>query len=362
MRRRYAVLGAILIAMLIVSTYFFVEDDVLNISSKQTLTIFCATSLEYPLNKVDADFMAANPDVNVEMEGHGSIQVIRQVTELDQRVDLLMVADYSLIPVMMYSTVDPQTKQNYADYYIRFATNKLVLAYTNSSRDANEIDSSNWCQILTQPNVRLGLVNPELDSLGYRSLIAIQLAQDYYGVKDLFLNLVTNNFSPPISSIPSGSNYTISVPDVQTPVGNKITLRASEVDLVALLQTGYLDYCFLYESNAKQYGFNYIELPDQINLGNPTYASNYQRVSIVYAHQRFATVTLDRTGEPIYYGLTIPSNAPNPQLAEEFIQFMLNGQGKTDFAQSYQPLFYPSYTDNMQAVPPSLQSLVTPEP
>jgi molybdate/tungstate transport system substrate-binding protein len=311
---------------------------------------------------VDADFMVANPDVNVEMEGHGSIQVIRQVTELNQRVDLLMVADYSLIPVMMYSTVDPQTKQNYADYYIRFATNKLVLAYTNNSRDANEINASNWCQILTQPNVRLGLVNPELDSLGYRSLIAIQLAQDYYGVKDLFLNLVTNNFSPPISSIPSGSNYTISVPDVQTPVGNKITLRPSEVDLIPLLQEGYLDYCFLYESNAKQYGFNYIELPNQVNLGDPAYTSNYQRIQIVYAHQRFATVTLDRIGEPIYYGLTIPSNAPNPQLAEKFIQFLLSGQGKTDFAQAYQPVFTPSYTDNTQAIPLSLRSLVTSEP
>ena len=67
-------------------------------SPKQTLTIYCATSLEYPLNKVDADFMAANPKIDVEMEGHGSIQVIRQVTELDQKVDVNAVADYSLIP------------------------------------------------------------------------------------------------------------------------------------------------------------------------------------------------------------------------------------------------------------------------
>ena len=135
--------------MLVVSTYFFVQNDVLNISSKQTLTIFCATSLEYPLNKVDADFMAVNPNVDVEMEGHGSIQVIRQVTELNQKVDLLLVADYSLIPAMMYPTVDSQTNQSYANYYIRFATNKLVLAYTNSSKDANEINSSNWYSILT---------------------------------------------------------------------------------------------------------------------------------------------------------------------------------------------------------------------
>jgi molybdate/tungstate transport system substrate-binding protein len=273
-----------------------------------------------------------------------------------------MVADYSLIPMMMYPTVDPQTNQSYANYYIRFAANTLVLAYTNSSKYASEINPSNWYSILLQPNVKLGLVNPELDSLGYRALMAIQLSEDYYGAKDLFLNLVTNNFNPPISSVPNGSNYTIMVPDVQEPQGDKITLRPSEVDLIPLLQEGYLDYCFLYESNAKQYGFNYIELPNQVNLGDPAYTSNYQRIQIVYAHQRFATVTLDRTGEPIYYGLTIPSNAPNPELAEKFIQFLLSGQGKTDFAQAYQPVFVPSYTDNPQAVPPSLRSLVTSEP
>ena len=361
MKRRYAVIAVLLAAVLIISTYFFLYDNILG-SGKQTLTIFCATSLEYPLNKVDTDFMAANPKINVEMEGHGSIQVIRQVTELNQKVDLLMVADYSLIPVMMYPTVDQHTNQSYANYYVRFATNKLVLAYTNSSKHASEINSDNWFSVLTQPDVRLGLVNPELDSIGYRSLMAIQLSQDYYGVKDLFLNLVTNNFNPPISSVPVGSNYTIIIPDVQEPQGNKITLRASEVDLIALLQTGYLDYCFFYESNAKQYGFNYVELPDQVNLGDVAYKNNYQRIQIVYSHQRFATITLDRTGEPIYYGLTIPSNAPHPALAQQFIQFLLNGQGKIDFAQAYQPIFTPSYTDNPQNLPYSLRLLVSTEP
>ena len=104
-------------------------------------------------------------------------------------------------------------------------------------------------------------------------------------------------------------------------------------------------------SNAKQYGLNYVELPNEVNLGSPSYNSNYERIQVVYSHQRFATVTLDRTGEPIYYGLTIPSNAPHPELAEKFIQFLLNGQGKTDFEQAYQPVFSPSYTDNISAVP-----------
>ena len=360
MRRTHLIIAAIAAIILISSTLFFALNYVN--PQKQTLAVFCATSLQFPLNKVEADFEKANPNVDVQIQGHGTIQVIRHVTELNYKVDVMLVADYSLIPRMMYPTINQETNQSYANYYIRFATNTLVLAYTNNSKYASEVNSNNWYSILSRPGVKLGLANPQLDALGYRALMAVQLSEDYYGEKGLFHNLITANLDPPISSIPDGSNYTITVPDIQQPKGDKLILRASEVDLIALLQTGNLDYCFIYLSNAKQYGLNYVELPDEVNLGSPSYNSNYERIQVVYSHQRFATVTLDRTGEAIYYGLTIPSNAPHPELAEKFIQFLLNGQGKTDFEQDYHPVFSPSFTDNLQAVPASLQSLAVSEP
>jgi molybdate/tungstate transport system substrate-binding protein len=83
---------------------------------------------------------------------------------------------------------------------------------------------------------------------------------------------------------------------------------------------------------------------------------------VVFDHQRFATVNLDRTGETIYYGLTIPANAPHPELAEQFIKFILQGQGKTDFETCYHSVFNPTYTDNIQNIPENLQSLVVAEP
>jgi len=359
MNRKHIALAAILAAILLSSTYFFVLN---NMNSKQTLTVFCATSLQYPFHQVEEDFEKAYPNVDVHLEAHGTIQVIRHVTELNYKVDVVLVADYSLIPLMMYTTKMPDSSQNYADYYLRFATNTLVLAYTNSSDYASDINSNNWYQILTRPNVRLGYANPQLDALGYRALMAIQLAENYYGAPRFFLDLITANLNPPISSVPDGSNYTILVPETQNSVGDKLTMRASEVDLIALLETGYLDYCFLYLSNAQQYGFNYIELPNEINLGNSAYENTYEQIQVKYDHQRFATVTLDRIGETIYYGLTIPNNAPNPKLAEDFIRFLLDGQGKNDFENQHHPVFSPSYTDSLQAVPQSLRSLVVSEP
>jgi molybdate/tungstate transport system substrate-binding protein len=362
MKRRHIVLATIVAISLIASTYLFVVNYVYVRPSQQTLKIFCATSLLFPLEKVEADFEAAHPNVNVEIEGHGSIQVIRHDTEINEKIDLLLVADYSLIPRMMYTTKMPNTNENFSDYYVRFATNELVLAYTNHSKYADEINANNWYSILVRPDVTLGLGNPQVATIGYEALTAIQLAENYYGDQSLFHNLITTNIEPPITSIQDGSNYTITVPVTQNPIGDKLKLRSGEVGLVALLDSGYLDYCLIYLSNAKQYGFNYIELPDEINMGSPQHESDYEKVQVVYEHQRFASISLDRTGETIYYGLTIPKNAPNPDLAEEFVKFLLNAQGKDDFESAYHPVFAPSFTDNLQALPESLQSIVVPEP
>jgi molybdate/tungstate transport system substrate-binding protein len=363
MKKAYMAAAAIIAVVLLASTYFFVFNNPFETQQpKQVLKVFCATSLEYPLAELEPDFEKAYPNVDLQVQGHGTIQVIRHVTELNQELDVVMAADYSLIPTMMYPTKMAGTNQSYANYYIRFATNTMVLAYTNTSKYANEINADNWYSILTRPDVKLGFANPQLAALGYRALTTIQLAQDYYNKPTLFHDLITDNMDPPINSIASGSGYTITVPDTQQPKGDKLTLRSSEIDLIALLQSGYLDYSFIYLSNAKQYDFGYVTLPDEINLGSPQYQSNYERVQVVYDHQRFATVNLDRTGETIYYGLTIPANAPNPKLAEDFVQFLLAGQGKTDFEKCYHPIFSPSYTDHIENVPASLQSLVTAEP
>jgi molybdate/tungstate transport system substrate-binding protein len=115
-------------------------------------------------------------------------------------------------------------------------------------------------------------------------------------------------------------------------------------------------------SNAVQYGLRYIELPDEINLGNPQYEGYYGHVTVKFEHQRFATISLDRGGEPVYYGMTIPENAPHSELGVEFVKFVLNGEGKNVFRSCWQPVFEPSFTDNLTAVPSQLRTLVTEEP
>ena len=351
---------AVSIVVILVSTLVFFRY-IVGPNGKQILKIYCAASLLFPLGKIEEAYEMLHPDTDVEIEGHGSIQVIRQVTELHQRADLLMVADYSLIPLMMYNSGNSNTS-TFADWYVRFASNEIVLAYTDSSRRANDVNSTNWFSILQEPNVVFGFPNPTIDALGYRALMVIQLAEAYYGSNSIFHNLVTRNFDPPISSIPSDDNYTIIVPEILQPKGHNIVLRASSIQLVPLLESGSLDYCFLYTSNAKQYGLRYIEFPDEFNLGNPDFENLYEHIIVKFLHQRFATVALDRKGETIYYGFTIPKNAVQPDLTEDLVKYLISDSGRDIFESAWQQILVPSYTDNEVAIPVGLRGLVIQEP
>jgi molybdate/tungstate transport system substrate-binding protein len=359
LKKQYLALSAFTL-IIIVSTvifFFYVVEPI----GKRTLKVLCAASLLFPLGKVEEAFEKAHPDMNVEIEGHGSIQVIRQVTELGKEADLLMVADYSLIPLMMYNSSELGSNQSFADWYIRFASNKIVLAYTSSSKYASEVNMANWFSVLMKPDVIFGFPNPMIDALGYRALMVIQLAETYYGNNSIFYNLVTRNFDPPISSIPSEGNYTIFVPEVLQPKAN-IILRASSIQLIPLLQTGSMDYCFLYLSNAKQYGLQYVDLPDEFNLGNAQFEELYEHVTVRFELQRFETVGVERLGKTIYYGLTIPNNAIQKDLAVEFAEFLLGEEGRSIFESAWHPILVPSYTDNEQGIPSSLQTFVVQEP
>jgi molybdate/tungstate transport system substrate-binding protein len=165
LKKTNLIVAAIAIIVLVPSTYFFVANYLYMNPSKTTVRVVCATSLLYPLEKVESSFEEVYPNIDIEIEGHGSIQVIRQITELGRSMDVAMVADYSLIPIMMYNTSIPNTNQHFANYYLLFAENSMVLAYTDNSRYAHQVNQSNWYSILNLSDTRLGFTNPELDAL-----------------------------------------------------------------------------------------------------------------------------------------------------------------------------------------------------
>ena len=325
---------------------------------KTPLPVIAAGSFMLPMEDLKAQFEKLHPDIDVQIEGHGSIQVIRQVTELDKEADVLIVADHSLIPMMMYNTTIAGSDEPYADWCLSFATNSLGLAYTNTSKYSSEINQSNWYQILTRPDVTVGIADARLDSCGYRAFMTCQLAESYYDNASIFELLFNDSFTWPVMVSLEDGIQTIHVPEILEPKGNKLALRGDSVWLLFLLDSAEIDYAFEYRSVAEQHGYNFLELPPEIDLSSENYSESYGSVRVKMDFQRFGSVQPEFTGEPIIYGITIPNNAPHPDIAAEFVSFVLSAQGQDILSNDDQPAIVPAQTDNPAELPDKIKQLL----
>ena len=326
------------------------------------LRVFLAGSLMIPFDALEEAYEAAYPGVDVEMEAHGSLQVIRHVTEIHEPIDVVASADYALLPMLMYDSIDPDTGLPYASWNVRYASNRMVLIYSPHSQYADEINTDNWAEIVSRPRVRLGLADPRFDACGYRALMILQLAETYYDNKDLYEDVLWGRFTQPIRTIQEGDHTLIRVPEVLDPrPGSTVVMRGSSIQLIPLLQSGDLDYAFEYESVARQHGLDYVSLPDGLNLGDAELDADYGRVSVHLDFRRFASVDPTFQGEVISYGLTIPSNAPNPAEAERFVAFLLGEEGRRIMEENSHPLLDPARVDHPEAMPESLRALCSAE-
>ena len=332
-------------------------------TSKTPLVVFAAGSLIVPFGDLEKAFESKYPNIDVQAEYHGSIQVIRQVTDLHKAIDVVATADASLIPMLMYATNDPDTGQPNADWYIRFASNHLALAYGPNSKYAGEINSDNWYSILARPDVKVGIADPRFDASGYRTLMAYALAQEYYHQNTLFRDMFSGHFTYPFGIFKDDGLTTITVPEiVETKPDSHIVIRGASIQLIALLESGDLDYAFEYESVIQQHQLNLLQLPDDINLGSDSFSKAYATVQVDLDFQRFASVKPQFRGEQIGYGITIPDNAPHPEEAARFIAFLLGPEGRAIMQKDYHPLFAPAVGDQYTNIPAVLQGLCKPAP
>jgi molybdate/tungstate transport system substrate-binding protein len=283
------------------------------------------------------------------------------VTELHEPIDVVATADAALIPMLMYASTVPETGQPYADWYIRFASNRLALAYTAKSKYADEINYDNWPEILARPDVKLGLADPRFDASGYRTLMAFSLMENTLGRYDLFGLVFDGQFSFPVTIFRDDALTTITVPEIlETKPDAHILLRGGSIMLIALLESGDLDYAFEYESVIHQHRLEMLSLPETVNMGEADFEADYKAVQVDLDFRRFATVEPQFRGERIGYGITVPSNAPHPDEAGLFIAFLLGPEGRAIMAEDYHPLFDPCPADGYANMPASLQNLCVP--
>ena len=314
-------------------------------NKRRVLKVFCAGSLKIPLKNL-SELYKEKYGVDVYIEASGSVEAVRKITDLGKSADVLAVADYRLIPNYLYP--------KYAKWYIGFASNQIVLVYTNKSKYSGELAANNslWYDVLSKTGVRWGFSDPNKDPCGYRTVGVIGLASIYYNKSAILKRLLLRNTNFQ-AKIRNGS-LEIDVPPSIDIKSNTLSIRPKSVDLIALLETGSLDYAFEYKSVAIQHNLKYSELPPEINLGDPEYGKFYSKVSVniltgTNKERRMAMV-------PIIYGVTIPTSSSNKDLAIKFVQLLLSEEGRKVFSSLGQSeLKRPIYNGS---IPSGLQTYV----
>ncbi|MBC7791368.1 MAG: tungstate ABC transporter substrate-binding protein WtpA [Anaerolineae bacterium] len=254
---------------------------------ESVLVVYNAGSLARPL-RAALDSFVTREKVVVEQESAGSLETARKLTELGKIPDIIALADYEVFPQLLMP--------EFATWYMLFAQNRMVIAYTDRSKHANEITPANWWEVLLKPGVETGRSEPALDPAGYRTLLVFQLAERHYHKRGLEGRLMQS-----------------------TPARN---IRPKEVDLVALLQAGELDYAWEYESVARAAGLRFVQLPHEIDLGSPGDSAFYGQAS-VRVPGKTPRDTITFRGEPIVYAFSIPIGAPHPAVAERFARYLM---------------------------------------
>jgi molybdate/tungstate transport system substrate-binding protein len=203
---------------------------------------------------------ATTEDLSV--EAYGSRHAAQLVEEGQRDPDILALADTNLFD-------DPLS----TSWHTTFAGNAVALAYNPDTAAGQRVaESDRWFEPLLDSSFRLGRTDPDLDPLGYRTLLALELAGEYYDVSSLHDRVVGDGQVFP------------------------------ETQLLTQFETGSIDGAFVYQNMAIEREYPFVELPDEINLSAPSQSDHYATATVTLSDG----TTVD--GSPIAYGATLRSD------------------------------------------------------
>lgn len=158
-------------------------------------------------------------------------------------VDVVLVTDPSRLDTLLPPAEAPDR--------LVFAADAMVLAYAKAGAFAKAVtDGTLWFEALARDTFGFGRGDPDTSLLGLRAMYVLQLAGAHYEDRNLALSVLRPGQAMP-----------------------------TEV-LVRRLHAGTLDAALLYRSLATQAGAPHLELPVEINLGDPQTPALYAQASV----------------------------------------------------------------------------------
>ncbi|MFI5450074.1 MAG: extracellular solute-binding protein [Candidatus Bathyarchaeia archaeon] len=345
------VAGVIIIALIIgvgVFAYQYYSSNSMGAGSVSSSTLSSPTTTAPPLILYSADSMVAE-STTLENAFTNSTGIMMAPPKAGGSLVLAQqIADGNPVSVFL-SVAKPAVEPLYlgnqsSGWAIEFASDQMAIAYSNESLQNSAAATSilaeynsavmanttqawyNFFANVTSGNVKVGIANPNADPAGYRAWIVLEAAgQAYANNSSFFANrIITNN-------------------------GN--TTAASAADLISPLQTGQIQFLFIYRSAAIAHKLNYMQLPAQINLGNPKYSQFYSQF----------TYTISKgvqKGSVIGLWITVPVDSTDTAGSLQFVVFVVKNSPTLLAPYGLIPMT-PARLYNSTTVPQPIQELVS---
>jgi len=234
-------------------------------------------------------------------------------------------------------------KNESSGWAIGFASDQMTIAYSNASlqspaagpvvADFNKAAASNssadwktFFNALSSGSVKVGISNPNADPAGYRGWLVLEAAGGAYADSSTYFSH---------QMLANSGNIT----------------GSSAANLIAPLEAGQIQFLFIYRSAALAQKLQFLQLPDAVNLGNPSKAAFYSTFT-------YALTTGAQKGSPIVLYVAVPKDSTDPVDALSFVSFILHND--QTILGGYQLTVFPHATlYNDTAVPAQISQLIS---
>ena len=293
---------------------------------KEKVSVMYAASLIKTFQDVLGPAFQKESGYPYEGEARGSVQIANMIIDGLRTPDFFVSAGTIPIKRLMNNTTP------YAHWLIKFGSAEMVIAYSPKSRFFSDLEKARtgetpWYQVLSNPDLKFGRTDPELDPKGYYMIVTAELANSYYNDSGIKQRILGNDRN-------TEQNF-------------------PEEILKTILEQGQLDAVAAYKHEAMARGLPYITLPPQINLADPTFADFYKKGS--YTLQKDGQTIY---GEPIYFSYTIPTTVKNFDGAISFGDFILSSNGTSILKDQGLNSITPVLEGDMAKAPSALRDTV----
>ncbi|ELY41349.1 extracellular solute-binding protein [Halalkalicoccus jeotgali] len=265
-------------------------------SHSATVSMLVAGSLNNALE----NGLRPDAETTIEIEAYGSAEVAHLIADDRKDPDIVSVADIALFD----SPLHP-------DWFAEFATNSIVIAYnpdTEGGQRLADAGPDTWYRPVLDREVAIGRTDPDLDPLGYRALFMLELATEYYGTDR----------------------------DLREAIPRREQIYP-ETQLVSQFETGSIDAAIAYRNMAVERGYDYIDLPAEIDLSDPSFTDTYTTATYELPSGKVVR------GGLISYGSTIRHRS---SAAVDVFDDHITGQYVSEFGFTI-PDNYPRFTGNV---------------